>query len=328
MRSLILGGTAWLGRELTRTALAAGHDVTCLARGTAVAPGATLVRADRDEPDAYDEVAATDWDLVIDLSREPFHASGAVAALGSRAAAYVFVSTASVYASQTVRDQDEDAAILPALPEAYMESPVQYGEAKVACEAAVLHGHPRPLIVRPGLIGGPGDPSGRTTYWPWRFRHPATPAGDVLTPDAPTQPSSVIDVRDLAGWIIAAADAGVTGIFNATGEVTPLGVHLATARQIADHEGDLISAEPDWLIAHGVGGWGGPRSLPIWLDDATMVGIHTHRSDRALAAGLVRRPLAETLRDGLATRETEAPLKPAGLTDEEERELLAAAAPH
>lgn len=328
MRTLILGGTAWLGRELTRSAQAAGHDVTCLARGTTVQDGATLVRADRDEPGAYDTVTDTVWDLVIDLSRQPAHAAGAVKALAPHTERYVFVSTASVYASQAELEQDEDAPLLPALEAPFMASPEQYGEAKVACEAAVLRGHPRALIVRPGLIGGPGDPSGRTTYWPWRFAHPATASGIVLTPDASKQPVSVIDVRDLAEWIIAAASADVTGVFNATGETVALGFYLGSARDVAGHDAMVIAADPAWLHAHGVSGWGGPRSMPIWLDDPQeMSGIHTHRSDRARGAGLRLRDITETLRDGLAIREGELPVRPAGLTDEEERELIAEIVP-
>jgi nucleoside-diphosphate-sugar epimerase len=70
---LVLGGTAWLGGEIARAATAAGHEVTCLARGVAGSPppGVRWVRADRDRPGAYDELAGQDWDDVVDVSWQP-----------------------------------------------------------------------------------------------------------------------------------------------------------------------------------------------------------------------------------------------------------------
>ncbi|MFK4791615.1 NAD-dependent epimerase/dehydratase family protein [Microbacterium sp. ZW T5_56] len=319
MRMLLLGGTAWLGREITRSALDAGHEVTCLARGADVVDGARLVRADRDEPGAYAAVAQEHWDVVIDVSRQPGQVRSAVAALAARADRFVFVSTCSVYATHDAGGQDEHAPTLSPLDADTMSSLEEYGHAKVACEQAVIggFGDERSLVIRPALIGGPGDGSGRSTYWPWRFAHPSNEAGAVLIPDAPDQPTSVIDVRDLAEWIVRAAGAGLVGVFNATGDVVTLAEHLRVARDAAGHEGAAVAAPIDWLVAREVHGWVGPRSLPIWLDDPADIGIHLHSNERAKTAGLLLRPLSETLGDVIVSD------KPAsGLTDDEERALL------
>jgi len=221
MRFLVLGGTAWLGRQVASTALALGHYVTCLARGSSgdAPDGAVFVHADRTQPGAYDHVAGDQWDVVIDVSRQPGQVKSAVVALADRTGFFVFVSSGNVYADHSTPGRDEDGALLPALAGDVMESMEVYGQAKVACEHHVLQafGADRALIARVGLIGGPGDVFDRTGYWPLRFARPATEDGAVLTPDAPNLPTQVIDVRDLASWLVDAESRSIAGIFNATG---------------------------------------------------------------------------------------------------------------
>jgi 2'-hydroxyisoflavone reductase len=154
------------------------------------------VPADRTRPDAYDLVRDREWDAVIDVSRQPGQVRTAVSAMSGvavpsgRAAHYLFVSSISVYADHRTQGQDENIALLPPLAGEVMGSMAQYGEAKVACEQHVLRGFRADgaLVARAGLIGGPGDWSGRTGYWPLRFAEPAVPDGSVLVPDAPDLP--------------------------------------------------------------------------------------------------------------------------------------------
>lgn len=334
MGMLVLGGTSWLGGEVARTALARGHDVTCLARGRSGTPpdGVTWVRADRDQQGAYDGVRGVTWDAVVDVSWQPGLVRSALAALADQAAHWSYVSTCSVYGADDTPGADESAPLLPAYAgeRAQVEA---YGEAKVACERACHDAlGDRLLVARAGLIGGPGDRSDRFGYWPGRFALVAAEASGgagaraVLVPDAAAQSTQTIDVRDLAGWLVSCAGVNVTGTFNAVGEQVPLGEVLAAARAAAGHDGPVVTAEAQWLLDHDVAPWMGPQSLPLWLPGDEYVG-HAARSDRAaVAAGLSRRPLAEMVAGSLGW-ERERGLdreRRAGLTRTRERELLAA----
>ncbi len=329
VRLLVLGGTAWLGSCLTADAVQRGHVVTCLARGKSgsVPAGARFHRADRDRPDAYDAVADETWEAVIDVSRQPGQVRRATAALAERAAAYVFISSGNVYADHAIPGADETAELLAPLTGDVMESMETYGEAKVACEQHVRRsfGDDRTLIARAGLIGGPGDPFDRTGYWPLRFARPAMADGSVLVPDVPL-PTQVIDVRDLAAWLVESAEGGVHGVFNAVGQTMPLAEHLAVARAVAGHSGPLVPVDPDWLQAHDVTPWMGERSLPLWLPMPEYAGFKSRDGSAARAAGLTHRPLAETLADTLEWELTRDPahVRRAGLSDDDERELIAA----
>jgi nucleoside-diphosphate-sugar epimerase len=254
---LILGGTGWLSTRVARRWLDAGADVTCLARGGRAAPeGARLVSADRDAPDAYAEVAAGDWDHVVDVSSHAGHVSAAVVALGERAAQWTYVSSMSVYADDATVGADESAPRhAPALTD-----DDDYGAQKVAAEDAVSALGARALVVRPGLIVGDGDPSDRFGYWAAAFLR----AGDepVLLPPVEGRTAQVIDVDDLAGFLVAASPGGPV---NAIGDVRPLGDVLSAVRDAAGHTGGTVAGDEDWLVARGVEYWAGPRSLPLWL---------------------------------------------------------------
>jgi 2'-hydroxyisoflavone reductase len=332
MRLLVLGGTAWLGGYIATAALERGHQVTCLARGASgsVPDGTAFVRADRNQPNAYDAVIRDEWDGVVDVSRQPGQVRGAAAALADRSKSFLFISSGNVYADHGTPGQDEGATLLPGLEGDVMESMETYGQAKVACEQHVLDafGPDRSLITRVGLIGGPGDIFDRTGYWPLRFARPAAEDGTVLIPDAPELATQVIDVRDLATWIVESSSRGLSGTFNATGETVPLRQHLEAARKVAGHSGPIVAASQEWLLAQGVEPWMGERSLPLWLPDREYAGFNSRDSSAARAAGLVTRSLEETLADTLAWEIARHPTQPrrAGLSDEDERSLLHALA--
>lgn len=328
MRLLVLGGTAWLGGTVAAEAARRGHDVVALARGESgsVPETVTHIRADRTRADAYAPVAAEEWDVVLDVSRQPGQVRSAVASLEPAARHCIVVSSGNAYADHSTPGADESAALLPPLAADVMESMETYGEAKVACEAAVLEGFgaERSTIVRAGLIGGPGDWSGRTGYWPRRFALPSTPSGAVLVPEIPDAATQVIDVRDLAAWLVDVGERRVAGVFNATGPTLRFADHLASAREVAGHTGEVVSVDPAWLLERGVQEWMGPRSLPLWIADPGWAGFSARTSARAVEAGLRTRPLNETLADVL-TWELGQPAgreRGAGLSDPDERDLL------
>lgn len=318
MRLLILGGTAFLGRALVRAALERDIDITCLARGTSPAPpGAAFVTADRDADNAYAAVADRTWDAVIDLARQPGHARRAADQI--RARHWLLVSTANVYAQFDQPEQDERSALLEPLAGEVMADMEDYGAAKVACEDAVRASGRSWTIIRPGLIGGAGDTSGRSGYYPWRFAHPT--GADVLVPPDLTFPVALIDVEDLARWAIHCAEHGVCGVFNATGPTTTLSDVLATAREVAASTATPRPVPAETLAGAGITHWMGPRSLPLWIDDPAWRWFSTLDTAAARRHGLSLRPLRDTLAAALAYEETRTDPRQAGLTDEGERFL-------
>lgn len=322
---LILGGTAWVGRETAREALARGWEVTCLARGESgtVAPGARHVVADRDSPDAYAEVAGRDWDAVVEVSWQPRHVREAAQALAGRAARWTYVSSVAAYApSRSVIPEDAPLRA-PAAPDERVDAS-RYDAAKVRCELDTLAVHPAALLVRAGVIVGPGDNTERFPYWPRRAAQAG--AEPMLAPAEPAHPLQLIDVRDLVAWMLGAVEAGVTGAVNAVGPQIPFGTMVAAAREAAGATGPLVEAPADWLEERGVRRWKGEASLPLWVPDfgeEARTGYHS--DERLRATGATLRPLAETMRDVLAEEIALGVERAgvAGLTREREIALLA-----
>lgn len=329
MRILILGGTAWLSREIAVQAVARGHDVVAFARGQSgpPPPGAEVVHGDRDLPDGYAGLNG-EFDAAIDVARQPGHVRSALAVLADRVGHWVFVSTCSVYARHDQSQADESAALLPAFT-GDTSTPDLYGEAKVACEEALVTAiePAHRLIARSGLITGPGDGTDRTGYWPLRFAHPATTDGSVLTPDPAGRMAQLVDVRDLARWLVESAEVGRSGTMNAMAPAIPFADYLAACRQVSGHTADVVVRSDAWLFDHGVGEWSGPRSLPVWIADAGMAAFLDRDATLAADAGLVCRPLTESITDMLAWEVAAGPgrQRKAGLSPDEERELIAEA---
>jgi 2'-hydroxyisoflavone reductase len=312
MRLLVLGGTRFLSREVAAQAVARGWDVTCACRGSSgtVPDGATHLPWDRaDDPPA--EVVSGAWDAVVDVARLPSQVRAAVAATAQ--AYWVFVSTVSVYAdnsspaTEPLLDPIEEDVDLAVDPEAY-------GGMKVACEQAVRSTAASSVVIRPGLIVGPGDPTGRFAYWPQRLAR----GGEVLAPGRPDDVVQVIDVRDLAAWLLDLAETRTTGTYDAVGLPIPLGELLAhTAAGVGATYPRLTWVDSEFLEAQGVVPWTGEGSLPLWLPRPEYDGMLAHDPGPAVAAGLRLRPLAETAPDCLDSPVT-------ALSSEREAEVLAA----
>lgn len=314
---LILGGTGWLSGRIARRWLDAGATVTCLARGARPAPdGAVLVRGDRDDPEAYREVARRDWDHVVDISSQAAHVAAAVATLGDRVARWTYISSMSVYADDETVGADESA---PRHQPAGPGDEYDYGAQKAAAEDAVTALGDRAFVVRPGLIVGDGDPSDRFGYWAAAFVRAGEEA--VLLPPLGGRSAQVIDVDDLASFVVTATRGGAV---NAIGDEHPLIDVLHAVRDAAGHTGDAVVAEEEWLVAHDVEYWAGPRSLPMWLP-ADMTGFMTRSNAAFLASDGRLRSLPDTI-ERVVADERERGVdreRRAGLTRAEELALLA-----
>lgn len=325
MDVLLLGGTGWLGGEVARAAVARGHAVTALTRGAGVPDGVTHVRGDRTEDGAYDAVAGRDWDLVLDVVHQPGLVRSAVQALGDRARRWVYVSSGSVYRATDDPAGDETDPLHDPLTSDHAE-PEDYAGAKVACENLVLEAlGDRAVVARAGLIGGRGDRSDRFGYYPAAFARAGSEA--VLLPAVGETTVQTVSAADLAAWLVAAGEGDASGVYDTYGEPIAFADLVALARAAAGHQGPVHEADPDWLVARGVGYFMGPRSLPFWLPAGHELTV-TRPSARARAAGLSWRPYRRLVDEALTDERTLGfdRERRAGLTRAEELELLAALA--
>jgi 2'-hydroxyisoflavone reductase len=318
MRLLVLGGTRFLGRALVESALARGHELTLFNRGQTnpeLFPETERVRGDRTLD--LSPLDGREWDAVLDVATFlPRVVRRSVEALAGRIGRYVYVSSISAYADQST--PPVEGASVAELDDRDAEDVEHYGALKAACEQIVVDAFGEDaLVVRPGLIVGPHDPTDRFTYWPRRVAE----GGRVLAPAPPDQPVQFIDVRDLADWIVSATEAQLDGVYNATGDTISFEQLLDECRRVSG-DAEFVWVPSERLVAAGVGEW---MELPLWI--VTPEYSATHRTDvsKAKRTGLRFRPLTETIADTLAwDAEREIPrAEGVGLRPEREQELLA-----
>ena len=363
MRILLLGGTVFLGPALVDAATARGHSVTLFHRGkhavpaahaaAAAAAGVEVLTGDRNV--AADLAALAEgraWDAVIDTCGYfPRQVRASAAALRAHAASYVFISSISVYADRwTAADEDAPVAVHvpPLADDVATITGENYGPLKAACEDAARAAFgDGAILVRPGLIVGPLDPSDRYTYWVRRLAR----GGDVVAPGDGSRRVQIVDVRDLAEFVVGclerrgdggAAGAGDDGerggsnsdggsdarpgghAFSVCGESMRFDAFLDTIRRgiALARAGAPVPTTVRWvpedaLLARGVAPW---SDLPVWIahqDQTTGIA-------RAVAAGLRLRDPVETARATYEWDLTRDPSKPllAGLTADREAEIL------
>lgn len=323
MKLLIIGGTVFLGRHLVTAALVAGHEVTLFNRGRHNAdlfPEVEKLRGDRKGD--LSALVGREWDAVIDTcGYVPREVQTVADVLKQGVERYVFISTLSVYADFQTLGIDESYPT-GKLGDEKTEKVTgeSYGPLKALCEQAAraVFGE-RTLIVRPGLIVGPYDPTDRFSYWVQRV----AAGGEVLAPAPSTHQVQFIDGRDLAEWTIRLVEVEQAGVFNATGPDyrLSLGELLNCVGQVSGSDAWIRWADAAFLLAEKVVPW---SEMPLWVPDESFVGFGGMSVQKGIGAGLRFRPLAETVRDTmdwLGTRAADHRWR-AGISREREEELL------
>jgi 2'-hydroxyisoflavone reductase len=336
---LVIGGTGFTGPEQVECALERGHRVT-------------VINRNRTRPDFFKGKAQVEqlvgdlnadmsalkgrtFDAVLDIpTTAPFWLRNVAQYMKGRTKHYTFISTMSVYADNAKpgADETEPTAAMPADVDPFTPDPAMrgryYGQLKAYSEKFVRETYPDHLIIRPGLIVGPLDPSDRFTYWPVRIDK----GGEVMAPGSGNDPVQFIDARDLAEWTIRMIEAKETGAYNAVGPDKPLTMAemLYGIKAVTTSGAQFTWVPADFLARNNVRGW---RDMPVWVPPTPAnAGFSTRSAGKAIARGLTFRPLAVTAKDTLdwaktRTAEQQTALaegRVAGLSAAREAEVLAA----
>ncbi|MBX9952895.1 MAG: NAD-dependent epimerase/dehydratase family protein [Candidatus Obscuribacterales bacterium] len=320
MKVLILGGTIFLGRHIVTAALHAGHEVTTFNRGSKSLEEQNRVeKLIADRRDDLSVLTGKKWDAVIDTcGYEPQEVEKSAAALKNSVDNYTFISSISVYKGFPVKGMDETARV-KSIEDG---DEAEYGSLKVGCEREVEKAFgDKALIIRPGLIVGPYDPTDRFTYWPTRV----SKGGRVAAPGDPEKNIQFIDVRDLANWTVKLVETRSKGVFNATGPKEPLTMHqfLNECNAAVGNIAQFVWLRDEQILAAGVAPW---IDMPLWIPESDEEHRYFQHMDctKAQKTGLTYSPLAATIRDTLKwdmKRDREKERK-AGLKPEKEKVLL------
>ncbi|HET9125386.1 MAG TPA: NAD-dependent epimerase/dehydratase family protein [Solirubrobacteraceae bacterium] len=332
---LVLGGSGFVGHAVVAEGVKRGLAVTTFNRGRSgeqPPAGVRVIHGDRLDPDSLAPLTAQSWDVVIDTwSGAPVAVREAAGRLRGRAGQYVYVSSGSVYPPPLEVGLDELTPTVEGSPDDIDDA--DYARAKRGGElAAVAAFGERALLARCGLILGPREDVGRLPWWLARMAR----GGEVLAPGPPERPLQFIDARDLARFLIDAAQAGLGGPFNLVsrrGHATMgklLGACRAVTASARDGDAQFCWTAPEVIAECGIEAW---TELPVWLPLGTEYeGLHGMDVERAHEAGLQCRSLEETVADtwawmtGLGGAQPVRAGRPSpGLSPERERAALAAA---
>ncbi len=305
LRILVLGGTGFIGPKVVDYALAQGHEVTIFNRGrsnTHLFPEVEKLVGDRDGN--LEALKGRQWDGVIDNSGYiPRHVHDSAELLRGNVGRYLFTSSVAAYADfpRPGLNEDHSGATIddPTREDLSMET---YGAFKILCENSVRAAFgDDATIVRPGYVVGPGDTSDRWTYWPVRVDR----GGEMIAPGSPQDPIQIIDVRDLAGFMIRLIENHTSGTYNGVGPQAPIpfGEMLEIARTVSGADATLTWVDPEFLLQHKLAFpvWGAPEvakgapHAPL----PTRHNIHQVSTERSVAAGLTYTSVSDTTRDTL-----------------------------
>lgn len=293
MRILILGGTGYIGPHLVAHAVSRGHHVTTFTRG----------RKNPELPDSVERLVGDrngqlqalegkTWDVVVDDSAtNPDWVRQSTELLKGKVGRYLFTSSTGVFYPYLKRPVDETMPVLTELKDP-ADGSMKFGTDKAKCEAQVMRTFgEKGLVVRPSYIVGPGDTSNRFPYWPQRLAK----GGEVLAPGKADDPVQMVDVRDLAAFYVKLLEDGKSGIYNAAGPRSPLMVrdfYKQAAAALNARVTFVYVDDYDFLTEHKIG-----DCVPWIMLRGNDYGHTSAKNDRAVAAGLTFRPIANTVRD-------------------------------
>lgn len=321
----MIGGSRFVGRHLVAEALSRGHEVTMFNRGRSgrgLFPQVEEIHGDRDG--GLDALGGSAFDAVADTSGYvPRIVEQSATRFAGSVPLYLFVSSVSVYRDDQAAPITEDSAVrsLPEKEAGSEDVSRFYGELKVACEEVVREAFGRGAIVlRPGVVVGPHDPTNRFTYWVARIAR----GGEVLAPEPREHPVQVVDARDLGALAIRLLEASGGGTYNVTAPWPSMTMEGMLRSILAATEADarLCWASSSFLLEHGVQPW---REQPLWVPEGESTALMQADPSRAGGRGLAARALEETVRDTLAwVRSVDEPPGDAGMDPERELALLEA----
>jgi len=239
-----------------------------------------------------------------------------------------------VYAEPVMAGADESAQVVDADPAS--EDGADYAAAKRGGELAVLEYFAgRCVAARAGLILGPYEIVGRMPWWLRRIERASDPQyRDVLAPGPRELPLQYVDCRDLAAWLLHAAESGIAGTFNAVsrpGHATMESLLTAAVQAVSATTGgpsaNLVWVPPEVIVEAGIAPW---TELPVWVPPGDEDGwVHDGDVSAIYAAGLSCRPVDQTVADTWRWLQAEGdpPTRAGGLQHgldpERERQVLA-----
>lgn len=327
MHILIIGGRQFLGRAIIDSALAKGHSVTIFNRGKTnpdfLPEHVNIIIGDRStDLHLLDELQ---YDCVIDTCGYiPNIVEQSAVYFAGKVQTYCFISTLSVYSDLSVSN-NEAGIRAQCSPDEHTVTGENYGAMKALCEDIIMsHYSDKALVLRPGLIVGPHDPTDRFTYWPVRCGMKQRLNGIMLAPGNPnTNAWEFIDVRDLADFTVMALENTFKGPYNLTGPRRFVEDIITESMACYDHTLEVRWISDEELISKGAIPW---NDLPLWIPETipNLKGFHDTNCTKAVEAGLSIRPLAETITDTLEwvyQNPDRLPLK-VGPNQEEEARLL------
>jgi len=300
---LVLGGTGFIGPHLVRYAIGRGHRITIFTRGRHDAElPESVIRLQGDRNGQLQALEGKKWDAVVDDSAlNPHWVELSTDLLKNAAGAYMFTSSTGVYYPYLTRGVDEKTPVHYEMkdPKDFSES---FGVQKAQCERHVLTTFgDRGIVVRPTYIVGPGDTSDRFPYWPQRIVR----GGEILAPGKPDDPMQLIDVRDLAEFMVHLLETNQRGVYNVAGPKQALTAHEfypAAAKALGVTANYTYVDDYDFLAAHKI-----EEAIPWAMLKGNDYGMMSVKNDKAIAAGLGFRPLATTMRDTLTWWQTSVP---------------------